>query len=143
MRKNAGPDWPEVREAAMNILQQEAKLQEVVRLVGIESLSQKEQLVLDTAKAIREDFLQQNAFDAVDTYTSVKKTYLMLKAIMTLHESALAALDSGKTVKDLAGLPQKEKIARAKLVPESKLSELEELIEEISTSCLEKLGHGY
>ena len=130
MKENAGSDWTEVRESAMSILQQEAKLQEVVRLVGIEALSQKEQLVLDTAKAIREDFLQQNAFDDIDTYTSVKKTYLMLKAIITLHESGLTALDNGKTMKDLIGLPQKEKIARAKLVPESKLAELEDLIEE-------------
>ncbi|PIR97276.1 MAG: V-type ATP synthase subunit A [Candidatus Doudnabacteria bacterium CG10_big_fil_rev_8_21_14_0_10_41_10] len=131
MREHAGKDWPELREQAMSLLQQEAKLHEIVRLVGIEALSQKEQLVLDTAKSIREDFLQQNAFDDVDTYTSEKKMYLMLKAIITLHEVGLSAMEKGKTVKELSALPVKEKIARVKFIPESKMSEIESLLEEI------------
>jgi len=69
MEENAGSDWPQMRTEAMDLLQQEARLEEIVRLVGVEALSQKEQLVLDTAKSIREDFLHQNAFDDIDTYT--------------------------------------------------------------------------
>ena len=133
MRQNAGQDWPEMRAAAMNLLQEEAKLEEIVRLVGVEALSAKEQLVLDTTKSIREDFLHQNAFDDIDTYTSVKKMYLMLKAILTFHHQALTALDNGKELKDLIELPIKEKIAKAKMVEEKNLAELEKLIEEIKT----------
>ncbi len=133
MRKNAGSDWPEMKTEAMNLLQQEAKLEEIVRLVGVESLSQKEQLVLDTAKSIREDFLHQNAFDDIDTYTSARKMYWMLKAILIFHHEAQAALENGKALKDLINLPVKEKIAKAKMVEEKNLVILEKLPEEIKT----------
>ena len=141
MRKNAGEDWPEMREKAMGILQKEAELEEIVRLVGIESLSQEEQLLLDTAKSIREDFLHQNAFDDVDTFTSVKKMYLMLKAILEFQNMTLKKLKpaqggsaSGKEdikLDDILKSPFKEKIAKAKMVPEDKIDELEKLVEEI------------
>ena len=131
MRKNAGQDWPEMKTEAMNLLQQEAKLEEIVRLVGVESLSPKEQLVLDTTKSIREDFLHQNAFDDIDTYTSVKKMYWMLKAILVFHHEATAALESGKVLKGLINLPIKEKISKAKMVEEKNLAGLERLPEEI------------
>lgn len=131
MRKNAGNDWPEMQTEAMNLLQQEAKLEEIVRLVGVESLSAKEQLVLDTTKSIREDFLHQHAFDEIDTYTSSKKMYLMLKAILTFHHEALSALENGKALKDLINLPVKEKISKAKMVKEEELDKLEKLSEEI------------
>ena len=133
MRKNAGSDWPEMKTEAMNLLQQEAKLEEIVRLVGVESLSAKEQLVLDTAKSIREDFLHQSAFDEIDTYTSAKKMYWMLKAILVFHTEALTALGEGKNLKDLINLPIKEKIGRAKMVEEKNIATLERLPEEIKS----------
>jgi V/A-type H+-transporting ATPase subunit A len=133
MRKNAGQDWPEMKSEAMNLLQQEAKLEEIVRLVGVESLSPKEQLILDTAKSIREDFLHQNAFDDIDTYTSAKKMYWMLKAILVFHNEALAALEAGKLLKDLISLPIKEKIAKSKMVEEKNLAVLEKLPQEIKS----------
>jgi len=133
MRKNAGQDWPEMQKEAMNLLQQEAKLEEIVRLVGVESLSAKEQLILDTAKSLREDFLHQNAFDDIDTYTSSKKMYLMLKAILTFHHEATNALDNEKLLKDLVNLPIKEKIGKAKMTKEEELDKLEKLTEEIKT----------
>ncbi|MDX9892862.1 MAG: V-type ATP synthase subunit A [Patescibacteria group bacterium] len=133
MRKNAGGDWPEMQTEAMNLLQQEAKLEEIVRLVGVESLSVKEQLILDTAKSIREDFLHQNAFDDIDTYTSSKKMYWMLKAILTFHHEGVAALENGKALKDLVNLPIKDKIGKAKMVEEKNLANLEKLPTEIKT----------
>jgi len=131
MKKNAGDDWPEMKTEAMGLLQQEAKLEEIVRLVGVESLSAKEQLVLDTAKSLREDFLHQNAFDDIDTYTSAKKMYWILKAILTFHHEALAALEAGKDLKELINLPIKEKIAKCHMIEEKNLAELEKLPEEI------------
>jgi len=131
MKQNTGADWPEMRSEAMELLQQEAKLEEIVRLVGIEALSPKEQLVLDTSKTIREDFLHQNAFDDIDTYTSLYKMYLMLKTILTFHHRGLSAIDKGTPLKDITTHPLKEKLARTKMVPEDELKKIEELIENI------------
>ena len=130
-RDNYGQDWPEMRTKAIELLQQEAKLEEVVRLVGVESLLPKEQLVLDTAKSLREDFLHQNAFDDVDTFTSSKKMYWLLKLILTFHEEGLSALEDGKDLKKLISLPVKEKISRARMTDENELSQLEALLKEI------------
>jgi V/A-type H+-transporting ATPase subunit A len=131
MRKEAGRDWPELRIQAMGILQEEASLEEIVRLVGVEALSAKEQLTLNTAKSIREDFLQQNAFDEIDTYTSLKKQYWLLKAIVTFHNKGIESLKKEVELKRLLELPIKEKIAKAKFVPEDKVEELEKLLNEI------------
>lgn len=90
-KKNVGEDFAEVRTKAMDILQQEAKLMEIVRLVGMEALSSEEKLVLEIAKSIREDFLFQNAFDKVDAYTPLKKQYEILKSIITVFELSLEA----------------------------------------------------
>ncbi len=133
MRKNAGSDWPEMKTEAMSLLQQEAKLEEIVRLVGVESLSAKEQLILDTAKSLREDFLHQNAFDDIDTFTSAKKMYWMLKAILTFHAESTEALEKGEKLKDLINLPIKEKIGKAKMVEEKNLNQLEKLVLEIKS----------
>jgi len=132
-RKNFGQDWPEMRTEAMNLLQQEAKLEEIVRLVGVESLSQKEQLVLDTSKSLREDFLHQNAFDDIDTYSSPKKMYWVLKSILTFHHEALTALEKEVPLKDLIDMPIKEKIAKSHMITEERIAELEKLPEEIKT----------
>lgn len=131
MRQHAGSDWPEMRTEAMDILQQEASLQEIVRLVGIEALSSKEQLVLLTAKSLREDFLHQNAFDEIDTFTSLRKMYLMLKAILTFHHTALREIEKGKTIQELTSHHLKEDIGRAKMIEENNLHKLEELIHNI------------
>ncbi len=114
-RANFGNDWPEMRMEAMGILQEESSLQEIVKLVGLDALSAKEQVVLDTAKSIREDYLQQFAFDDVDGYTPPARMYLMLKAIMTFHENATQAVEKDVKVKDLSELPFKDEIAKAKL----------------------------
>jgi len=113
-----------------------AKLEEIVRLVGIESLLPKEQLVLDTAKSLREDFLHQNAFDDVDTYTSPNKMYLLLKLILNFHNLGIEALDNSKNLKDIIALPVKDKIAKAKMTEESKLNQLDDLFSEIKEALI-------
>ncbi len=130
-RENYGEDWPEMRSEALVILQQEAKLEEVVRLVGVESLLPREQLVLDTAKSIREDFLHQNAFDDIDTFSSAKKMYWLLKLILTFNQEGLASLEEGRDVKDLIALPVKERISKAKMIDEDNLDQLKDLLKEI------------
>ena len=130
-RKNYGADWPEMVKEAMSLLQQEAKLEEIVRLVGVESLSAKEQLVLDTAKSLREDYLFQDSFDDIDTYSSTKKMYGILKSILTFHQEALVALENGKSIKEITALPVKEKIARARMIKEENIAEIERLIADI------------
>lgn len=120
--EHAGSDWSELRAEAMSILQQEASLEEIVRLVGLEALSKQEQLVLHVARSLREDYLQQNAFDPVDTYTSLAKQYRLLRVILMVHRNAknhLSAVDY--SMAQLLGLPIWEKVARAKMIAESDL----------------------
>ncbi|OTE82983.1 V-type ATP synthase subunit A, partial [Escherichia coli] len=85
-------DWSKQVTEAMRMLQKESELSEIVRLVGIDALSEKDQLLLETTKSLREDFLQQNAFDAVDTFTSREKQFKMLETILLLHKEAEDAL---------------------------------------------------
>ena len=133
MKEHAGSDWEELRGQAMGLLQQESKLEEIVRLVGIDALSAKEQLVLETAKMIREDFLQQNAFDDIDTYTSTKKMYLMLKSILTFYRTGLVALEENKDFKEIVSVPSKIEIGRTKMVKEEELKKIETLIGTITS----------
>jgi V/A-type H+/Na+-transporting ATPase subunit A len=117
--EKAGKDFSKLRQTSMTILQEEAALEEVVRLVGIEALSSQEQLLLHVAKMIREDYLQQNAFDDVDTYTTLGKQYRMLKAIVGFYETAKERLSVVEiAMNDLLALPVVEVIAQAKQVKE-------------------------
>ncbi len=117
-RKNVAPDFSANRNLAMQILQQEAELEEIVRLVGVESLSFRERFVLEIARSIREDFLQQSAFQEVDTFSSLRKQYLMLKLIITYYQEGLKALEKGLSLRDILSIPSREKIGRAKYIPE-------------------------
>ncbi len=130
---------------AMSILQEESELEETVRLVGIEALSKKERLTLDTARSIREDFLHQNAFDEIDTYSSMKKQHLMLDLIIFFHNQALSAIhEEDITNEQLLRLAVKAKIARAKFISEEKLNDFfaikEQIIEQIDSLKLNKAG---
>ncbi len=120
-------DYPRLREEAMSILQREAELQEIIRLIGIEALSDQERLLMETAKSLREDFLQQNAFDEADAFTSSKKQFRLLKLIMDFHRLAESALEEGKSLQEILELPVWEEIARAKFISEDRLERFEEL----------------
>lgn len=140
-----GKDFTHFTKTAMSILQEESELEETVRLVGIEALSKKERLTLDTARSIREDFLHQNAFDEIDTYTSMKKQHLMLDLILYFHKLAqLAIQEEHITNEQLTKLPVKNQIARAKYIPEEKLEEFEQIKklikEQVDSLISKKLG---
>jgi len=123
-------DWSDLRQAAMTILQEESSLEEIVRLVGVEALSPAEQLVLHTARVIREDYLQQNAFDPIDTYTSLNKQHHLLKTIMTVHHKALSQLDTeGFSFSQFTQLPIHEEIAQLKQVKEEDIDQVTAAIE--------------
>ena len=126
------PDYAELREEAMGILQREAELQEVVRLIGIEALSDQERLIMETAKSLREDFLQQNAFDDADAFTSLGKQYRLLKLIMAYHRLAMQELEKGRSVEEVIDLPVQEEIARAKFIPEDELEKFDRLEERVA-----------
>ena len=121
MEKEIAPDWPDLRQEGMKLLQQESELEEIARLVGIDTLSTHDRLVLETARSIREDFLHQNAFHEIDTYTSLKKQYRMLKIIMEFHGMCLREIDEGVEFAQLMKLPVREEIARAKYIPEKEI----------------------
>ena len=126
-------DYPGLKTEAMGLLEEESELLEIARLVGVETLSPPDRLVLETARMIREDFLHQNAFHEIDTYTSLKKQHRMLKVILDFHRQAAAMLAKGRVLKEVLDLPVREKISRAKYIPENKLAEFD-LLEEHITS---------
>lgn len=127
------PEYPVLRRESLELLQKEAELLEIIRIVGMDSLSIKDRLVLDVAKSLREDYLQQFAFDPIDTYSSLEKQYLMLKAIITFYNEALAVAEMNEdfNVDDLLDLEVKEEIAKMKLVPEENLDQIKKLIKKI------------
>ena len=112
-------EWSNLVSRTMHLLQIESELDEIVRLVGIDALSFKDRLTLEAARSIREDYLHQNAFHEVDTYTSPKKQFMMLKAIMTNYEKNMEALDQDASFRALLSLPVRERIGRLKYVPEN------------------------
>lgn len=119
------------RIKAMALLQEESGLQEIVRLVGRDSLSEGDQLKLEVSKSIREDFLQQNAFHDIDTYCSLEKQYKILNIILGFYDEAQKALDNGAYLNELLKLPVRDKISRAKEVEEENLAQLDNVYEEM------------
>jgi len=139
--KKVAPELPEMVSEAMKILEKEAELEEIVRLVGAEALSQEDQLLLEIARSIREDFLHQNAFHEVDTFASIRKQYLMLKAILKLYEVLKEVISKGEvTVKELKKKPIWEKVARMKYYAESELGEIEKIIQEIENEVRQPIN---
>jgi len=138
-KQNVAPDFAQLRSEALRLLQQEAELEEIVRLVGVESLSFKERFVLEITRSIREDFLQQNAFVDIDTFTTLRKQYLMMKVILSYYQEGMKALDQGYSLKEILALPARERIARMKFVPEEELSKIENLIVEIQDQVKAKM----
>ncbi len=119
---NVASDWMAVRNDTMLILQLESELNEIVQLVGVDALSQEDRLTLEIARTIREDYLHQDSFNEIDTYTSSPKMYGMLKLIHLFHSEAKVALTKGATIGRITDLPVREKISRAKYTPEADVS---------------------
>lgn len=126
--KKVAPDWMDCRHKMMAILQQEAELDEIVKLVGMDALSAPDRLKLEAARSIREDFLHQDAFHEVDTYTPLGKQHLMMLLILAYYDLSLDALENGAEVDALLSLPVREKIGRFKYAPSDKAEEEYKLI---------------
>jgi len=119
--KNVNKEWGELYSEAMKTLQMEAEINEIVQLVGYDALPESNKATLDIAKSIREDYLQQSAFDEVDTFTSMKKQYYMLKAIITMGRKEYDAVKRGIMMDELAGIEVKQRIAKMKFVKEEQI----------------------
>ena len=112
--KTVAQDWVGLRTELMGLLQDEAELEEIVQLVGMDALSAPDRLKLEAARSIREDFLHQNAYDDIDTYTPLPKQYAMMKLILSFYDRSRAALEDGVAVEALVALPVREAIGRFK-----------------------------
>ena len=135
-------DFPKFRIESMALLQEEAKLQEIVRLVGRDSLSEYDQLKLEITKSLREDFLQQNAFHEVDTYCSLPKQFKMLKLILSFYNEAQRGLKEGVYLDEIRALPAREKITRAKNISEKELDSFDKIEEEVKEAISKLIAEG-
>ena len=131
MDKNVDETFSSRRTKAMRLLQEESNLQEIVRLVGKDTLSYDDQLKLEAAKSIREDFLQQNAFHEQDTFTSLAKQDKMLSMVLEFYDKSVLALKEGVYLGDLLNLPIRERIARAKYIDEKDIAQIDEITKNI------------
>ena len=129
---HVSPEWNEIRANAMLVLQEESELQEIVQLVGMDALSWKDRLTMEVARSIREDYLHQNAFDEVDTYTSLDKQFLMMRLILEYYQKGKHALDAGANLSDVLNLPVRERIGRSKYIPEDQKKQFAEIESELS-----------
>ena len=127
--ENVAKDWYSLRGRIMTILQEESELEEIVKLVGMDALSAPDRLKLEAARSIREDYLHQNAFHETDTYTSLKKQYLLMKLILGFYDKSQAALNDGASIEKIVAMPVREKIGRFKYVKED---EIQKSFDEIS-----------
>ena len=132
--KNVKPDWYKLRGRLMALLQEEAELEEIVKLVGMDALSAPDRLKLEAARSIREDYLHQNAFDDTDTYTSLNKQYLMMELILAFYDKSAGGLDKGAAIEKIVSMPSRERIGRFKYTPENKIdSEYTEILAELDS----------
>lgn len=142
MDDEVAADWSALRTEAMALLQEEAKLDEIVRLVGIDALSEIDRLKLEVAKSLREDYLQQNAFHEIDTYASLTKQHKMLQLILKFRKEAERALDAGVYLDKILNLPVRDKIARSKYIHEDNLNTIDEISVELVKEIDELINEG-
>ena len=121
--ENVSDEWTTLRARLMALLSDEASLDEIVKLVGMDSLSPTDRLKMETARSIREDFLHQLAFHEVDTYSSLRKQYLMMKLVLRFYDGSLDALKKGADIEKLVSIPSRESIGRFKYVPEKDIED--------------------
>ncbi len=134
--KVVGKDFRPKRDRCMEILQRESELAEIARLVGVEALSPEEQILMETAKSIREDFLQQNAFRDDDQFTSLAKQDKLLDLILHFHDRAMEAHAAGMSLAEIFSAPVRERIARAKYLPEEEMGAFDEIAAEVDAQLL-------
>ena len=134
-------DWMEDRQKMMTILQEEAELNEIVQMVGMDALSPTDRLKMEAARSIREDFLHQNSFHEIDTYTPLRKQYLMMKLVLAFYEKSVGALNKGADMNALIAMPVREKIGRYKYTTDADIeSEYKNVEEELDKEVAAAFG---
>ena len=145
--ENISSDWMPLRNRIMALLQDEAELDEIVKLVGMDALNSHDRMKLEAARSIREDYLHQDAFHEVDTYASLEKQCIMMKLVLYYYDAAIEAIDEGVNVVKLIDLPVRERIGRIKYVPEDRvdleaneiMQELDKAVDELKSSKEDEL----
>jgi V/A-type H+/Na+-transporting ATPase subunit A len=135
-RANVAPEWGALRQQAIQTLQKESELQELVQLVGVDALPEREKVTLDIARSIREDFLQQSAYDDIDTYSSIKKQYRMLRTILRFGDQELDAVQKGATLAQIVKLPIRAQVSRMKWIKETDLDSAFDKLEADLTAAI-------
>ena len=131
---NVESDWMDLRQKLMSLLQDEASLNEIVKMVGMDALSPGDRLKMEAARSIREDFLHQNSFDETDTYTSLKKQYYMMKLVYAFYEYSVRALEMGADINELVRMPVREQIGRYKYTDEKAITgSYEDILTELAS----------
>ena len=139
--ENVANDWMKLRQRMMTLLQEEAELEEIVKMVGMDALSPGDRLKMEAARSIREDFLHQNSFHEIDTYTSLEKQHNMMRLVLAFYDAGLDALKQGADINDIVKLPVREQIGRYKYTKEDQLAaEYEKVTRQLAAETAELLG---
>lgn len=140
-KDNVDEQWLELRQKLMRLLQEEAELEEIVKMVGMDALSAPDRLKMEASRSIREDYLHQNSFHEVDTYTSLKKQDMMMKLVLGFYEQSAEALSAGASVEDLIKMPVREAIGRFKYIHEDDLEkEFDRISEQLTQEVASTIG---
>jgi V/A-type H+-transporting ATPase subunit A len=141
-KNNVNNEWNTLRVRLMSVLQEEAELEEIVKLVGMDALSAPDRLTLEAARSIREDYLHQNAFHETDTYTSLDKQYYMMSSILEFYDKSVAALNAGADIEAVVALPSRERIGRLKYVAEDKVkAEYDSILAQLSAELSDAVSN--
>ena len=136
--KAADGNWMETRQHLMSLLQDEASLNEIVKMVGMDALSPQDRLKMEAARSIREDFLHQNSFDEIDTYTSLQKQFAMMRLVYAFYEGGVKALGEGANINDIVAMKTRERIGRFKYTKEDEVqAEYTKVLNELSAEFAE------
>ena len=139
--ENVHEDWMSTRQHLMSLLQDEADLNEIVKMVGMDALSPQDRLKMEAARSIREDFLHQNSFDEIDTYTSLNKQYCMMKLVYAFYEGGVKALQDGASIGNIVSMETRERIGRFKYTPETEVdAEYKKVLDELQKEFADIIG---
>lgn len=131
------------RQAMMSLLQEEAELDEIVKMVGMDALSPIDRLKMEAARSIREDFLHQNSFHDIDTYTSLRKQFLMMKLVLAYYDQAKQGLEDGASIQGLVKMPVRERIGRFKYTVNDNIeTEYQATLDQLKQEIAEVVGKG-
>ena len=135
--ENVDEEWMILRQNLMSLLQEEASLNEIVKMVGMDALSPQDRLKMEAARSIREDFLHQNSFDEIDTYTSMQKQFFMQKLVYLFYDESVKALKEGANINDIVGMQVREAIGRYKYTEEDRI---EQQFEKVKSDLIREIS---